>query len=79
MSRILRLPEVLRERGRSRSSHYADVQDKLFTLPVRIGARAVGWPESDLVALNKARVAGKTNDEIRALVEKLEAARKQLA
>jgi len=78
-NRILRLPEVLRQRGRSRSAHYADVQDKLFTLPVRIGSRAVGWPEGDVVALNAARIAGKSNDEIRVVVDRLEAARADLA
>lgn len=76
---ILRLPAVLRERGRSRSAHYMDIQQGLFTPPVPIGARAVGWPADELVMLNAARIAGKTDDEIRALVAKLEAARKVAA
>ena len=76
---ILRLPAVLRERGRSRSAHYMDIQQGLFTPPVPIGARAVGWPADELVALNAARIAGKSDDEIRALVVKLEAARKAAA
>jgi len=67
---------VLRERGRSRSSHYLDIQQGLFTRPVPIGARAVGWPAHEVAALNAARIAGKTDEEIRALVAKLEAARK---
>ncbi len=73
---IVRLPTVLRERGRSRSSHYLDIQQGLFTRPVPIGARAVGWPAHEVAALNAARIAGKTDEEIRALVAKLEAARK---
>jgi prophage regulatory protein len=73
---ILRLPAVLRERGRSRSSHYLDIQQGLFTRPVQIGLRAVGWPSSEVTAINAARIAGKTDEEIRALVLKLEAARK---
>jgi prophage regulatory protein len=76
---ILRLPAVLRERGRSRSSHYLDIHQGLFTQPVTIGLRAVGWPASEVAALNAARIAGKTDDEIRALVKKLEAARKTAA
>ncbi len=76
---ILRLPAVLRERGRSRSAHYQDIQQGLFTPPVAIGARAVGWPADELAALNAARIAGKSDDEIRALVAKLEAARKAAA
>ncbi|MBP9101595.1 MAG: AlpA family phage regulatory protein [Nitrosomonas sp.] len=76
---ILRLPAVLKERGRSRSAHYLDIQQGLFTKPVSIGLRAVGWPENEVLALNAARIAGKSNDEIRQLVSKLEAARKTLA
>jgi len=73
---ILRLPAVLQRRGRSRSSHYADIKAGLFVKPVLIGSRAIGTPESEVEALNAARIAGKPDDEIRALVVKLEAARK---
>ena len=38
--------------------------------------RATGTPDNEVEALNAARIAGKTDDEIRALVAKLEAARK---
>lgn len=76
---ILRLPAVLRERGRSRSAHYLDIQEGLFTRPVSIGARAVGWPSDEVAALNAARIAGKTEEQIRALVAELEAARKTAA
>lgn len=73
---ILRLPAVLRERGRSRSAHYFDIQQGLFTHPVQIGLRAVGWPTMEVTAINAARIAGKSDEEIRELVLKLEAARK---
>lgn len=76
---ILRLPAVLRARGRSRSSHYLDIDQGLFTKPVAIGLRAVGWPDHEVSALNAARIAGKADHEIRALVRKLEASRKDLA
>ena len=76
---ILRLPAVLHERGRSRSAHYLDIQQGLFTHPVSIGARAVGWPSDEVAALNAARIAGKTDEQIRALVVALEAARKTAA
>ena len=76
---ILRLPAVLRLRGRSRSSHYLDVQAGLFVLPVNIGLRAVGYPDYEVEALIAARIAGKSDDEIRALVAKLMAARKAVA
>lgn len=76
---ILRLPVVLRERGRSRSAHYLDIQQGLFTRPVPIGLRAVGWPSGEVAAINAARIAGKSDAEIRALVVKLETARKAAA
>lgn len=73
---ILRLPAVLLQRARSRSSHYLDIENGLFTPPVHIGARAVGWPADEVSALNAARIAGKSDVEIRALVATLETARK---
>ena len=76
---IQRLRAVLHERGRSRSSHYLDIQQGLFTRQVRIGLRAVGWPSSEVAAINAARIAGKSEQEIRALVVRLEAARKAAA
>jgi prophage regulatory protein len=39
----------------------------------------VGWPANEVAALNAARIAGKSDDEIRQLVRKLEAARKAMA
>jgi prophage regulatory protein len=77
-SAISRLPEVLGARGRSRSSHYHDIKEGLFTAPVSIGARAVGWPAREVALLNAARIAGKSDEEIRALVVRLQAFRKLL-
>ena len=76
---ILRLPSVKAESGLSRSTIYLRVEQGLWTRPVKIGVRAIGWPASEVVALNAARIAGKSNDEIRALVAKLEAERKHAA
>lgn len=73
---LLRLPAILKRRGRSRSSHYADIKAGLFVTPVLIGLRATGTPDNEVDALNAARIAGKSEHEIRALVVKLEAARK---
>ena len=73
---ILRLPAVKSETGYSRSTIYLRIYEGLWTSPVKLGARAVGWPADEVAALNRARITGLTNDEIRALVVKLEAARK---
>jgi len=73
---ILRLPEVLKARGRSKPSHYEDIQNGLFTRPVLLGGRSVGWPEAEVRAINQARIAGKTEDQIRDLVAQLETLRR---
>jgi prophage regulatory protein len=75
-TRILRGAAVEYETGESRSTRYNRIGEGLFPKPVRLGPRSVGWPEEEVRALNAARIAGKTNDEIRALVHKLHAARK---
>jgi len=74
---LLRLPEVLRARGRSRSTHYSDIDRGLFTRAVILGANCVAWPESEVIALNRARISGMPDQEIRALVVRLEAMRKR--
>lgn len=76
---ILRLPAVKSESGYSRSTVYLRIAQGLWPKPVSLGARAVGWPASEIAAINAARIAGKSEDEIRALVVKLEAARKAAA
>jgi len=76
---ILRLPEVKTITGLSRSTLYLRIGDGVFTHPVSLGGRAVGWPAHEVAALNAARIAGKIDDEIRELVIKLETARKVAA
>ena len=73
---ILRIPSVKSESGLSRSTIYLRIAQGLWTKPVSLGARAVGWPSNEVEAINTARIAGKTDEEVRALVAKLEAARK---
>jgi prophage regulatory protein len=45
---ILRLPEVLIRVGLSRSSIYLAISRENFPKSVHLGARAVGWLESDI-------------------------------
>ena len=73
---ILRMPAVKLESGLSRSTNYLRVSQGLWTKPVSLSARAVGWPSDEVEKLISARIAGNTDDEIRALVKELEAARK---
>lgn len=72
---ILRLPAVKAETGASRSTIYLRIQQGLWPKPVRLGPRSVGWPASEVAAINSARIAARNDEEIRALVAKLETAR----
>lgn len=72
---ILRIPAVKSESGLSRSTIYLRIAQGLWTKPVSLGARAVGWPSDEVESINTARIAGKNDAEVRALVEELHLAR----
>ena len=74
---ILRIPDVKIASGLSRSTIYLRVSQGLWTKPVSLGPRAVGWPSDEVDAINGARIAGKSEEEIRFLVARLEAARQE--
>lgn len=74
--KILRLPAIKGRSGVSRSTVYLRISQGLWTPPVHLGPRAVGWPDYECDSLNAARIAGQSDDEIRALVIKLTADRK---
>jgi prophage regulatory protein len=46
--KIVRLPVVLSRTGLSRSSIYLKVNQSVFPAPVSLGARAIGWMESQI-------------------------------
>ncbi len=76
---IARRKRVEERSGYARSTIYLKVSQGLFPSPVKIGANSVGWPEHEIDAVLAARVAGKSDDEIKVLVSELEAARKLAA
>ena len=77
---IWRMPTIKAETGhRSHASIYTAIKEGLFTKPVSIGQRAVGWPSTEVNAINAARIAGKSDAEIRELVVLLHEKRTELA
>jgi len=74
---LLRLPTVKARCGLSRSTVYLRISQGLWTRPVSLGGRAVAWPADEVEALNAARIAGHTDEQVRVLVNRLEAARTQ--
>ena len=77
---IYRMPAVKAETGhRSHASIYNAIKVGLFTKPVPIGQRSVGWPSEEVQAINAARIAGKSEAEIRELVNRLHAKRAEMS
>lgn len=77
---ILRMRAVMAETGhRSHASIYSAIQAGMWTKSVSIGPRAVGWPADEVKAINAARIAGKSDNDIKALVNRLHAKREAMA
>jgi prophage regulatory protein len=77
---ILRMQAVKAETGhRSHASIYSAVRAGMFTKAVSIGPRSVGWPSEEVQAINAARIAGKSEADIKALVNRLHSKREAVA
>ena len=50
IKKIYRLPDVMHMTGLSRSSMYLRISTDEFPKPVKIGRRAIGWPEESIIA-----------------------------
>jgi prophage regulatory protein len=62
-----------------RSKFYQDVRKGLTVKPISIGGRRMALPAAEIEQLNAAKIAGATEDELRALVDRLHAQRATLA
>lgn len=71
----LKLPPALDLRGKCRTQHFDDVRAGVWTRPVKHSYRDAVWPEVECRVLNKAEIAGKSPDQVKAIVKRLEAAR----
>ena len=56
---------------KSHASIYKLIREGLWTKSVRLGMRSVGWPEAEVHVICAARIAGKTDDDLRKLVAEL--------
>jgi len=72
MNNLLRLPAVMERTGLARPTVYLRAKQGLFPRPVKLGSRMAAWPENEVAAINAARIAGKSDSEIRELVARLE-------
>ena len=77
--KIIRKPEVLSITGLSRTTHQTRINDGLMPPPISLGERAVGFLEHEIQAVISAMAAGKSKDDLRALVNYLVEQRQQAA
>ena len=73
---ILRFPDLRKGYGLARGTVYENIYRGTFPTPIRISTRSVGFLQSEVEQVFRARVAGKTDADIRTLVCKIHEARK---
>lgn len=76
--KLVKLPQVTDLTTKSRSTVYEEIQKGLMVPPIRLGGNSVAWVESEIIAINCARIAGKPDDQIKELVKQLVADRAKL-
>lgn len=63
VTRLLRRPEVENLTGLSRASIYEKMAEGYFPRPVKTGARAVAWVESEIADWQRQRIAERDKAE----------------
>lgn len=76
---IVRKPEALGYTGFKSSTFHKRINEGLMVEPVSLGVRASGYPLHELTAINAARIAGRTDCEIKELVCELMSNRQTIA
>ena len=73
---FIRLDLVSKQTTLSKPFLRNNIAKGLFPSPVKLGERLSVWLQSEVTAIMNARIAGNSNEDIKALVLELEAARK---
>ena len=76
---LLRTPDVCAVTGMARPTLYAAMAEGMFVRPIKLGAKSSAWPAFEVSKLCAARIAGKSTEDLRALVVELTEARKHCA
>jgi len=76
---LIRIKKVEAKTGLKKSMHYDLIKKGLMPSAIRIGDRARAWISSEIDAVVAARIAGKSDDEIREMIKALMAKRQQTA
>lgn len=76
---IIKKPHVLSQIAISNTKLYDQIKKGLMPSPIKLGSHSVGWAKHEVDALVAARIAGKTDDDVKVIVTKLEALRPHIS
>jgi prophage regulatory protein len=76
MKNLIKLPQVEAALAVGRSTVYQWAKDGLLPTPIKMGAKSSAWLSDEVSAIQQARIECRTEQEIKALVVNLVAARK---
>ncbi|PAY01861.1 transcriptional regulator [Pseudoalteromonas sp. HM-SA03] len=69
--KIIRRPEVLSKTGWSKSTLYNRLKEGLFPTPISLGARSVGFVESECDRVIQAMIAGYSEQQLKDMVQSI--------
>lgn len=75
---FIRASKAQKALGLPKSSFYSQISEGLLPPSIQLGKRSVGWLESEINAVICARIQGKSEEEIKSLVQNLVNNRKNL-
>ena len=78
MQTLLRMPDVTAATALAKPTLYRQIKNGLFPRPVKLG-RVSAWPSDAVNTVISARIAGKSDEEIRAIVADLQRQRSAAA
>lgn len=70
--KILRMKQIRAQFNIPPSTIYDHIERGIFMRPIKFGERISRWLESECVAIMSARIAGKSETDIKDLVQSLE-------
>lgn len=76
MQILMKTPDVCAATGMKRPTLYEHMAKGLFPRPIKLGPKLATWPRDEVAKINAARISGKDEDEIKALVVALTFERK---
>ena len=71
MIHLMRLPRVQETLGMGKATVYDHIKEGLLPPPVNVGPKSSAWPSNEIERVVAARIAGKSDAEVRVIVERM--------